>query len=65
MNAARAVLRLECGVFRVVRVFRFFLGVEVVQVAVELVEPVNGGEELVAIAEMVLAELTGRVPERL
>ena len=45
--------------------FRFFLGVQVVQVAVELVEPVNGRQELVAVAEVVLAELAGGVAERL
>ena len=45
--------------------FRLFLGVEVVQVAVEFVEPVNGRQELVAVAEVVLAELAGGVSERL
>jgi len=37
----------------------------VVEVAEELVEAVNGRQELVAVAEMVLAELTGRVAGRL
>ena len=37
------------------------LGVEVVEVAEELVEPVVGRQMLVVIAEMVLAELAGRV----
>ncbi len=41
------------------------LGVEVVQVAEELVEAVHGRQELVEVAEMVLAELPGRVAERL
>ena len=44
---------------------RLLLGVEVVQVAEELVEPVHGRQELVAVAEVVLAELAGRVAERL
>jgi hypothetical protein len=52
-------------VARVVGLFRFLLGVEVVQVAVELVEPVHRGQELVAITQVVLADLRGRVAERL
>ena len=36
-----------------------------VEIAVELVEPVDGGQELVPVAKMVLAELPGRVTERL
>jgi hypothetical protein len=50
---------------RPVRPLGLLLGVEVVQVAVELVEPVHGGEELVLVTEVVLAELPGHVPERL
>jgi hypothetical protein len=46
---------------RVVGVLGLLLGVEVVEVAEELVEAVGGGEELVAVAEVVLAELAGRV----
>ena len=49
----------------VVRVLGLLLGVEVVQVAEELVEPVRGRQELVQVAEMVLAELAGRVTQRL
>ena len=41
------------------------LGVQVVEVAEELVEAVNGRQEFVAVAEMVLAELSGRVALRL
>ena len=41
------------------------LGVQVVEVAEELVEAVNGRQEFVAIAEMVLAELSGGVALRL
>ena len=47
----------NAGSFGIVRQFRLFLGVQVVEVAVELVEAVNGGQELVAVAEVVLAEL--------
>ena len=41
------------------------LGVQVVEVAEKLVEAVNGRQEFVAVAEMVLAELSGRVALRL
>ena len=64
-HAARAELRLELGVLRIVGVLRLVLGVEVVEVAEELVEPVDGRQELVAVAEVVLAELPGRVALRL
>ena len=56
---------LELGVLRVVGVLRLLLGVEVVEVAEELVEPVDRRQELVAVAEVVLAELAGGVALRL
>src|ERR1700733_3441852 len=40
-----------------VRAFRFLLGVEVVKVAEEFVKAMNGGQVLVAIAQVILAEL--------
>jgi hypothetical protein len=46
---------------RVVELLGLFLGVEVIEVAVELVEPVHGRQELVAVAQVVLAELPGRI----
>ena len=64
-HAARAELRLELGILRVVGILRLVLGVEVVEVAEELVEAVDGRQELVAVAEVVLAELAGRVALRL
>ena len=64
-HAARAELGAEGRVLRIVRQLRLFLGVEVIEVAVELVEAVDGGQELVAVAQMVLAELAGRVALRL
>ena len=42
---------------RVIGVRRIFHRVEVIEVAEELVEAVNGRQELVEIAEVVLAEL--------
>ena len=44
---------------------RVFHGVQVIQVAEEFVEAVDGGQKLVAIAQMVLAELAGGVALRL
>src|SRR6266480_7697170 len=38
--------------------------VQVIQVAEELVEAVDGGKELIEVAEVVLAELAGRVALR-
>ena len=49
----------------IVRVLRLFLGVEVIEVSEELVEAMDRGEVLVAVAQVVLAELTGGVPMRL
>ena len=41
------------------------LGVQVIKIAEELVEAVNRGQKLVAVAKMVLTELPGRVTQRL
>ena len=64
-HAARAELGAELRVLRVVGILRLLLRVEVVEVAEELVEAVDRRQELVAVAEMVLAELAGRVALRL
>ena len=64
-HAARAPLGLERRVLRVVGQLRLFLGVEVVEVAEELVEAVDRRQRLVAVADVVLAELAGRVAEAL
>jgi hypothetical protein len=58
-------LRPEGGTLGIVRVFGLVLCVQVVEVAEELVEAVNRRQEFVAVAEMVLAELSGRVALRL
>ena len=64
-DATRAELRPECRVLRIVRMFRLVLGIQMIEVAEELVEAVHGGQEFVAVAEMVFAELSGRVALRL
>ncbi len=64
-HAARTELLAEFGVLRVVLVFRLLLGVQVVEVAEELVEAVVGGQELILVAQVVLAELARGIAERL
>ena len=64
-HAARAELRAERRVLRVIRQLGLFLGIEVIEVAVELVEAVHRRQEFVAVAQMVLAELAGRIALRL
>src|SRR4029077_11880440 len=49
----------------IVRQFRFFLGVKVVEIAEKLVKAVDGGQRFVAIANMVLAELARGIAEAL
>jgi hypothetical protein len=56
-HAARPEHLAELRVLGVVGHLRLFLGIEVVQVAEELVEAVDRGQELVEIAQVVLAEL--------
>ena len=58
-------LLLNFGILRIVGQLRLFFGVEVIEVAEELVEAVHGRQKLVAVAEVVLAELAGGVAERL
>ena len=62
-HAARAEFGLVGRVLRIVRQFRLFLGVEMVEIAEELVEAVHGRQRLVAVADMVLAELAGGIAE--
>ena len=64
-HASGAEALLEGRVLGVVGIFGLFLGVEMVEVAEELVETVHGREELVLVAQVVLAELAGGVAERL
>src|SRR4030095_1745636 len=54
-------LAINVGVLRVVRQFRLFGCVQVIERAVELVEPMNGRQEFIPVAEVVLAELAGGV----
>ncbi len=62
-DAARAELGEVGRVLRIVGQLRLFLGVEVVEVAEELIEAVHGRQRGVAIADVVLAELAGDIAE--
>src|SRR5262249_20595777 len=63
--AAWAEPCLECRILRIVFMLGLFLGIEVIEIAEELVEAVHRRQKLVAVSEMVLAELSGRIAERL
>jgi hypothetical protein len=60
-HTAGAVLLAHLRILEIVRMLRLLLGVQVIERAVELVETVRRGQVLVAIAEVVLAELAGLV----
>src|SRR5262249_45612438 len=64
-HAARAELLFELRVLRIVGILRLLFGVQVIEVAEEFVEAVRRRQELVAIAEVILAELPGGVSQRL
>src|SRR5262245_26062148 len=49
--------------FRIVGMLGLLLGIEVIQIAEELIEPMHGRQKFVAVAEMVLTELAGGVTE--
>jgi hypothetical protein len=61
-HPARAVLLPELGALRVILDLGLVLGVEVVEVAEKVVEPVVRGQEFVLVAEVVLAELERIIP---
>jgi hypothetical protein len=56
-DTARTEFFTELGIFGVIRVLGLLLGVEVVEVAEKFIEAVVGRQVLVAVAEMVFAEL--------
>jgi hypothetical protein len=60
-HAARAELLPELGVLRVVVRLRLLLGVEVVEIAEELVEAVDSRQVLVPVAEVIFPELAADV----
>src|SRR3954470_3265541 len=62
-HATGSKLLFECRVLRVVRLLRFLLGVQMIEVAEEFVEPVHGRQVFVLVSQMVLAKLARSVAE--
>src|SRR5262249_61032582 len=60
-HAPRTKPFFECRVLRIVGMLRLLFGVKMIEIAEELVEPVRGWQEFIAVAEMVLSELAGGV----
>jgi len=60
-HATRPKFFAELRTFRIVLVFRLFLGVEVVEVAEEFIKTVIGGEHFITVTQVILAELTGGI----
>ena len=58
-------LRLELRILGVVGQFRFFFGVQVIEIAEEFVEAVDRRQVFIPVANMVLPELPCRISERL
>ena len=59
------ILREERGILRVIDILRLLEGVQVVEHAGVLIEAVQGGQVLIAVAEVILAELSGGITEGL
>src|SRR5262245_60967912 len=64
-HPAWAEFSLERRIFGIVGPLGLFFGIQMIKVAEELIQPMHRRQELVAVAEMVLAELTGGIAERL
>ena len=64
-HAARSEPLVECRILRIVRILGLLLGIEVIEVAEELVEAMHCGQKFVLIPQMVFAELARGVAERL
>src|SRR4029077_17289818 len=63
--AAQHAARTDClpdrRILRIEMILRIFLRIEVIKVAKKLIEPMHRGKVFIAIAEMVLSELAGRI----
>ena len=60
-HAARAEPRGEFRILWIVFILRFFFRVQVIEVSKKLVEPVNRRQELIPVAQVVLANLGRRI----
>jgi hypothetical protein len=64
-DAPRSEAQLELHILRIVGVLGLVLGVQMVEIAEKLIEAVDRRQKLIAVAEAVLAELSGHVTLRL
>jgi len=64
-HTLRSELLPELGILRIVRQLRLLFGVQVIEVAVELVEAVHGRQHLGPVAQVVLSKLTRGIAVRL
>ena len=63
-HAARTEFRSERWVLRIVLVLGLLLGIQMIEIAEELVEAVQRRQKLILVAQMVFAELASGVAER-
>src|ERR1700733_8214112 len=64
-HAPRAEPRGKSWILGIIRIFRIFFRIQMVEIAEKLVEAVHSRQIFIAVAKMVLAELTGGIVERL
>src|SRR6185436_3381637 len=64
-DAARAPTLSERRVFRIIGQLGLFFGIEVIEVAEELVEAIDGWQRIVTVADVVLSKLPRRISQAL
>jgi hypothetical protein len=64
-HTARSELLLEGGILRVELLLRFLFGIQVIEVAEELVEPMYRRKEFVTVTQVILSELSAGIGARL
>ena len=60
-HSSRPELLSEPWILRLVRMFRFFLCVQMIKISEELVESVNGREMFITVTQVILTKLPGGV----
>ena len=63
-HAPRAIFFAKLRILGIVRVLGLFFCVEVIEVAVEFIESMIGRQHLIAVAQVILAELSRRIAKR-
>ena len=64
-HTSRSELLFERRIFRVELLLRFLFGIEVIEVAEELAEPMYRRKEFVAVTQVILSELSAGIAARL